>query len=481
MVAPPDEPNAGQPIPTARSPWSFVPVLYYLQGLPVMIVQGLAGTMYTKMGIEAGPLGLWTSLLKLPWMLKPLWGPLVELNSTKRRWIIAMQALVLVSLAAAAMAVQQPAFFVLTLCAFLATAFFSATHDIAADGFYLLALDPQRQAFFVGIRSACFRLATLTATFFLVYIAGDMEERTGNIPKSWTTALLIGCAIYGVLALVNALALPRPAADSQGPLNASSEAMAPPFFMAFAAFFKQDRILWVLAFILFFRFGESMISTMSPQFLLRPEADGGLGVSTKASGAYGGAVGVLALTFGGILGGWLISKKGIRRTIWPMVLALNLPNLFYIWLASSHPVNRMDPLLRSAPENLPVLSLDYLNYAGQVLSTAVTDPVGIAIAVDQFGYGFGFSAYLVYLMYVSQSSPYKTSSYAIATGLMALGALLAGSISGFIVDAMSHQHPGQGFLWFFWVVMGCTVPGMVTLFFIPMHYEDLHAKADLDG
>lgn len=190
---------------------------------------------------------------------------------------------------------------------------------------------------------------------------------------------------------------------------------------------------------------------------------------------------MISLTVGGILGGLLISKAGIRRTIWPMVLALNVPNLFYIWLAAVHPANRMDALLSSAPENLPVFSLDYLGYAGKVLSTAVTDPVGIAIAVDQFGYGFGFSAYMVYLMYVSQGSRFKTSSYAIATGLMALGALVAGAISGYVLDAMTRAHPGQGFLWFFWVVMVCTAPGMVTLFFIPLHYEDLHAHADLDA
>lgn len=267
-----------------RSPWTFVPVLYYLQGLPVMIIQGMAGTMYTKLGIEAGPLGLWTSLLKLPWMLKPLWGPLVELNSTKRRWIVIMQVLIAIGLACAAFAVTQSAFFTISIAVFMAVAFLSSTHDIAADGFYLLALDKGRQAFFVGIRSACFRLATLTAMFGLVYVAGDIEERTGNIPHSWFTALLVGAGIYGLFAVINAFALPRPFNDIPGRTLARAEGEAGAFWKAFAAFFRQDRIFWILAFILFFRFGESMISTMSPQFLLRSEAEGGLGVSTKASG-----------------------------------------------------------------------------------------------------------------------------------------------------------------------------------------------------
>ncbi|BBO23843.1 MAG: MFS transporter [Armatimonadetes bacterium] len=464
-----------------RSPWSFVPVLYYLQGLPVMIIQGMAGVMYTKLGVDPGPMALWTNILKLPWMLKPLWGPLVELNSTKRKWIIAMQALIAVGLFASAYAITQSAFFSLSLGVFLVVAFLSSTHDIAADGFYLLALSKERQAFFVGIRSACFRLASLTATFALVYIAGDIEERTGNIPHSWFVALMVGATIYGLFAFVNAFALPRPGLDVPGKTLPKVEGEAVPFVEAFAAFFRQDRIFWILGFILFFRFGESMISTMSGPFLVAEPEAGGLGISTKATGALGGAVGVLSLTIGGILGGWLISKKGIRKTIWPMVFSLNLPNLFYIWLGTTRPESKMDALLQSAPENLPIFSLDYLSYAGSVLTTAITDPVGIAIAVDQFGYGFGFSAYLVYLMYVSQASRYKTSSYAIATGLMALGALIAGSVSGYIVQGMSSAMPGNGYLGFFWVVMACTIPGMITLFFIPLHYEDLKAKADLDG
>ncbi len=473
------EPDRAEPGHAQRSPWSFVPVLYFLQGVPVMIVQGMAGTMYTKLGVAMGELGLWTSLLKLPWMLKPLWAPFVELHSTKRRWIVGMQAVMVLALAASAFAVTQSAFLALTIAAFFVVAFISSTHDIAADGFYLLALPRDAQAFFVGIRSACFRLGTLFATFGLVYLAGDIEERSGNIPHSWFVALLVATGVYGAFAALNAIALPRPRADLPGAALAQGERV--PFLVAFSAFFRQSGIFWILMFILFFRFGESMIGTMSSPFLLKPVADGGMGISTKAQGAIGGAVGVISLVLGGILGGWLISRVGIKRTIWPMVLALNIPNLAYIWLAAVRPASHIDAALAGAPENLALFSGEWFAHSGRVLSSAISDPIGLVVALDQFGYGFGFSAYLVYLMYVSQGSRFQTSSYAIATGLMALGALLAGTVSGYAQEWMARAHPGEGFLWFFIVVMFCTIPGMATLFFIPMDREDVRtAPVELD-
>lgn len=533
-----------------RNPWSYVPVLYFLQGVPVMIIQGMAGAMYTKLGVGTGPLGLWTSLLKLPWMLKPLWAPFVEVTSTKRHWIVAMQILISGTLVAAAFTITRSWFFAGSIGVFFVTAFLSSTHDIAADGFYLLALDKQRQAFFVGIRSAAFRLGTLFATFGLVYLAGDIEERSGNIPHAWFVALLVGAGVYGLFAVINAVVMPHPPADHPGSAHEAADLVpglktlgrlvllvagvwlvpllaerflegrndalydalvanhsvvvafqwvvdlggaylilralarsgnSSPVTEAFVSFFRQDRIVAILGFILFFRFGESMISTMSAPFLLKPVAEGGMGISTKAQGALGGAVGVIALTVGGLLGGWVISKWGIKRSVWPMVLSLNLPNLAYIWLASVRPPSHIDATLAAAPENLALFSGAWFSYVGTVFSSAFSDPIGLVIAVDQFGYGFGLSAYLVYLMFVSQGSRYPTSNYAVATGLMALGALVAGSISGYLQEAMARSHPGDGFLWFFIAVMFFTIPGMAVLFFIPMAQQDIkEAHVEID-
>jgi MFS transporter, PAT family, beta-lactamase induction signal transducer AmpG len=483
--SPPETPEVAQaPAQVAelsvepRSPWSFVPILYFLQGLPVMIVQGTAGAMYTKLGVVESTMGLWVSLLKLPWMLKPLWGPVVELNFTKRKWIVWMQALMVLALIASAYAITQSAFFTLSVAAFFVVAFLSATHDIAADGFYLLSLKKSSQAFFVGIRSAAFRLGALMATFGLVYIAGDLEEKTGNIPRSWFVALMVGAVLYGLFALVNAFAMPKPVTDVPGRQLAAGDRA--PFLHAFAAFFRQDRIFWVLMFILFFRFGESMIATMAPPFLLKEPEVGGMGISTKAQGTLGGAVGVISLTVGGILGGWMISKYGIRKTIWPMVLSLNIPNLAYIWVAATRPESRITQALAGAPEDLVLFSGEWWAHSGNVLLAAVSDPLGTVIAIDQFGYGFGLSAYLVYLMYVSQGSKYKAASYAIATGLMALGALLAGTISGYLVDYVRQFDPANTYLNFFIVVMFFTIPGMITLFFIPKHYEDTKETVQID-
>ncbi|HVL39359.1 MAG TPA: hypothetical protein VM328_08225, partial [Fimbriimonadaceae bacterium] len=201
------------PSVSPASPWRFVPLLYFLQGLPVIAVQNVSATLFTKMGLETGAITVWSNLLKLPWTLKPFWGPLVDLNWTKRRWVVLMQALIFVFLFAAAISMTSANWFTLLLISFGVVAFLSATHDIAADGFYLLALDERRQAFFVGIRSAAFRLAFIFCTGGLVYLAGEVEDRTGDIARSWMVALGFGALIYGLGALVNAFAMPRPVLD----------------------------------------------------------------------------------------------------------------------------------------------------------------------------------------------------------------------------------------------------------------------------
>lgn len=454
----------GPPARRQGHPWVFIPLLYFLEGVPYVIVTTLSVLMYNKLGVPNDQIGLWTSLIAFPWTLKMLWGPLVDLTLTKRRWILATQALILVGLAAATWAVGLPSFLPVTLGVFAGLAFLSATHDIAADGFYLLALDKEQQAFFVGIRSTFYRLATIFGTGFLVWLAGRFlaltpESRpadgfsrfllgidTGatslianDVARAWALALGFGVVIYGVGFLLNSLLLPKPASD--GPRGHSEPGERTPWLEAMSSFFRQRRIFWILAFILFYRFGESMIGKMSGPFLQDPVGKGGLGVPTDQIGIISGTIGVLALTLGGILGGFVIAKWGIKRCLWPMVLSLNIPNLFYVWAAFAKP--------------------------------GVGAVTGL-IAVDQFGYGFGFSAYMVYLMFVAQGSKYETSHYAIATGLMALGAMGAGILSGFLQVQL-------GYAWFFAAVCLATLPGMITLFFIPLDKEDIfQAPVEID-
>jgi PAT family beta-lactamase induction signal transducer AmpG len=445
-----------------RSGWSFVPLLYFLEGLPYVIINSFSTLMYNQLGVPKTQFALWTSIVGFAWTLKMFWGPLVDTISTKRRWIVLTQCLLFGGLVSVACVLPGPQFFTASIAIFGAMALLSATHDIAADGFYLLALNETAQALFVGVRSTFYRLATIFGSGVLVWLAGRfLTAQTGAysgfdhtlrsiddiaarlIPsgtvRAWTLALLVGALVYGVCVLVNAVLMPLPDEDRPQTRGSQSEVA---FVEAFRSFFKQAKIGWILAFILTYRFGESMIGKLSGTFLLDPASKGGLGVRTEDVGLLTGIVGVIALLIGGIVGGVVISRYGIKRCFWPMVLALNIPNLFYVWAALSKP-----------------------GLLG----------IGSLIAIDQFGYGFGFAAYMVYLMFVSQGSAFQTSNYAIATGIMALGALIAGAMSGLVYDLFARSDPSNSYLWFFVTVLFCGIPGMLTLLFIPMDRDDIRS------
>jgi PAT family beta-lactamase induction signal transducer AmpG len=409
-----------------RSPWAFVPVLYFLQGIPYFLVDTVSTTFFKRLDVPIDAIGHWSSLLTLPWTLKPLWSPLVDMRAKKRSWIVASQILVVAGMALLVRAIAgSDAIMWCTVClAWIAIA--SATHDIACDGFYLLALDETRQAEFVGVRSAAYRLARIFTTGLVVKIAGALETHFREVPRAWMLALGAGALVYALGVAWNARAMPHPAAD--GPVTAAGAARSPPFLEALASYFRAPRIVPLVAFIVLYRFGESMLVKMSSPFLLSTPSEGGLGFSTEEVGDALGTVGALSLVAGGILGGFVIARLGLKRCLWPMVIAMHAPNLLYAWAAFTHPAH-----------------------------AAV---VGV-IAVEQLGYGFGFSAYMVVLMLISRASRWPTTHYAISTGLMGLSALFAGYISGDIVAAI-------GFGGFFVAVSVCAIPGMLTLFFLPL-------------
>ncbi|MDD5629849.1 MAG: MFS transporter, partial [Elusimicrobia bacterium] len=298
-----------------------------------------------------------------------------------------------------------------------------ATHDIAADGFYMLALDDKDQAFFSGIRSTFYRLAMIFGSGFLVYAAGLLETSTGDVPLSWTLVMAVPAALFVLFVLYHRWALPRPARD-----GARGDAgPGPGFWEIITDYFRQDKIAATLAFILLYRLAEAMLVKLAAPFLLDPRSAGGLGLSTSQVGVVYGTVGVGGLVVGGILGGWLISRYGFKRCLWPMVLALHLPDLFFLWMAYAQP-----------PAAL----------------------AGILIFAEQFGYGVGFSAFTVYLLMRAGESPYPTSNYAISTGIMALGMMLPGFFSGYIQQALGYKH-------FYLIVCLATIPGFLVIPFIP--------------
>ncbi|MBE8965579.1 MFS transporter [Nostocales cyanobacterium LEGE 12452] len=412
------------------SPWTFIPTLYFTSGIPYIIINTVSVIFYKKLGIDNTHIALWTSFLYLPWVIKMFWAPIVDTYSTKRKWIIYTQFAMFCCLGLIAISLQLPNFFFISLATLTIGAFISATYDIATDGFYLLALSPEQQAFFVGIRSLFYRMAVIFGSGILVVLAGQLEVSLNNIPLSWTIAIGFSALILAILFISHRLFLPLPESDNKQQLQATEII---PFLSIISSYFTQNKIISILAFILLYRLGEAMLVKIASLFLLDKPEVGGLGLSTSDVGLVYGTFGVISLICGGILGGLLISKYGLKKCLLPMALALNLPDVFYVYMAYTK----------------PSLTLVY--------------PL---VSLEQFGYGFGFTAFSVYLMYICQGE-YKTSHFAISTGIMALGMMLPGLVSGYLQKVL-------GYPLFFALVCLLTIPGMIALFFIPLKEEPKH-------
>jgi PAT family beta-lactamase induction signal transducer AmpG len=431
-------PSAG-PAP-ARTPWSWVPSLYFAQGIPYVVVMTVSVVMYKRLGISNTDIALYTSWLYLPWVIKPLWSPVVEMFKTKRYWIVALQLVLGIALAGVAFTLPMSGFFRLTLSIFWLMAFASATHDIAADGFYMLALPQHQQAAFVGVRSTFYRVAMITGQGILVMFAGTLEQygflsvEPGNIPMAWSATFGILSALFLAFFLYHSLMLPFPPEDRSrqaGTRTAHGTGEAPhshlrEFVDIFVLFFRKDRIGATLAFLLLYRFAEAQLVKLVSPFLLDGRDKGGLGLSTTEVGFVYGTVGVIALTIGGLLGGYVVSRKGLKFWLWPMVLIIHLPDLAFVFLSQVQPANFI--------------------------------LINAAVATEQFGYGFGFTAYMLYMILVAEGE-HKTAHYAICTGFMALGMMLPGLFSGALQEAIGYQH------FFLWVILS-TIPGFIVAAFV---------------
>ncbi len=406
--------------PAARHPLVWVPSLYVAEGIPYMIAMTVSVVLYKKLGISNTDIALYTSWFYLPWVIKPFWSPLVDMYRTKRFWIVAMQLLIGLSLVAVALAIPGPHFFVYTLFFFWIMAFGSATHDIAADGFYMLGLQGHEQAAFIGIRTAFYRVATIATKGGLVIMAGFLELSGSSVPAAWSGTFILAALVCTALFGYHALFLPYPVTDKPAPVAAPGKRAAD-FFRVMLLFFKKKDILVILAFFLFYRFAEAQLVKMVAPFLLDPRARGGLGLTTGEVGVVYGTVGVIALMAGGLVGGYAVYKKGLKYWLWTMVCAMHLPDLIFVYLAYAQ------------PENLLIINL--------------------AVAVEQFGYGFGYTAFTMYMILAAEGE-YKTVHYAIGTGFMALGMMLPSMISGWVQEQLGYQH------FFLWVVVS-TLPGFL--------------------
>jgi len=403
------------------SPWWWVPTLYFAEGIPYFIVNVISVTMFKRLGMPNGDLALYTSLLYLPWVIKPLWSPFVDVIRTKRWWILLMQLLCTAGFAALALSVSPDAFG-LSLVVFYVIAFASATHDIAADGFYMLALEQKQQAAFVGIRSTFYRIASVFGQGVIVVMAGLLEERFGVVPRAWSVTLLACAVLFALVSLWHWRFLPK---AEEEPSNRQAKDVLKEFGRAWVTFFRKPGVWLAITFMLLYRLPEALSVKMLTPFLLDPADAGGLGLSTAQSGLVYGTVGVIALTAGGILGGLYAARKGLRRSMWPMSMALALPCAAYLILALMQP--------------------------SQLWS------IYLLVALDQFGYGFGFTAYMLYMMQFSEGE-FKTSHYAICTAFMALSMMIPGLFAGWMQEAL-------GYVGFFIVVMICCLATVSVTFF----------------
>lgn len=402
-----------------RSPYSWVSTLYFAEALPYMVVMALSTIMYTNMGLSNTELALYTSWLYLPWVIKPLWSPLVDSIRTKRWWIIAMQVLVGASLAGVALTLQTEWWLQLSLAFFWLMAFSSATHDIAADGFYIIGLTEKEQAFYVGWRSTFYRIGTIFCQGGLVVLAGVLQKGH-SMSVAWAVTMALAGLIMLALALWHSKVL-KVSKDSKDSKDFRVFKVLAPFIDTLRVFFRKKGVLPALLFMLLFRFPEAQLAKMAQPFMLRGLEEGGLGLSTETVGLAYGTIGVIALLAGGILGGWLVSRNGLKHWWWPMIAAISLPDAVYIYLAMAQPTSLW------------------------IIDTCV--------AVEQLGYGFGFTAYMLFLVYFSKGDR-STSVFSICTALQALGMMLPGMMAGYLADQW-------GFATFFWWVMACCMVTVV--------------------
>ncbi len=399
-----------------RASWAWVPTLYFAEGLPYVLVVTVSAIMFKQLGISNADVALYTSWLYLPWVIKPFWSPFVDLVKTKRWWLLLTQLILGAGLAGVALTLNTTNFFKWSLAIMWLLAFSSATHDISIDGFYMLGLDEGEQSLFVGIRNTAYRIAMIAGQGGLLILVGQFEKMFGSTVRAWSLGFLVAGGLMILLWLYHSYILPHPVADCT--IGISGSNILKEFGMTFVSYFKKPNILPALLFILLFRFPEAQLGKIAPLFLVDDAAAGGLALTTGQVGFAQGTLGVIGLLLGGILGGITLSRFGLKKCIWYMVAAISVPDLVYVYL-SWFPTQNM-----------------------ALVSTC--------IFIEQMGYGFGFTAYTLFLMYFARGE-HQTSHYAISTGIMALGMMLPGMISGILQESMGYR------TFFIWVIACCAV------------------------
>lgn len=404
-----------------QSPWSWIPTLYFAEGFPYVLIVTVSVIMFKKLGVSNSDVTLYTGWLYLPWVIKPLWSPFVDLIKTKRWWVTTTQIILGAGLAGIAFSIPTSNFLQWTLAIFWLLAFSSATHDIAADGLYMLGLSEGDQSLFVGIRNTFYRIASIAGQGGLLIVAGILEKSTGTVRTAWSLTFLTAAIIMILLAIYHIKALPKPSDDIHSITSVKQLFIG--FIHTFKTYFCKPGIVTAILFILLYRFPEAQLTKICPLFLIDPVSEGGLGLTTEQVGFAQGTLGVIGLLIGGIIGGAVISAKGLKKSLWPMVLAISIPDLVYVFLS-------------------------YFPTANMFI-------ISSCIFIEQLGYGFGYTAYTLFLIYFARGEQ-QTSHYAISTGIMALGMMLPGMISGKLQEIMGYK------MFFIWIILCCSITFIVS-------------------
>ncbi|MBP5314585.1 MAG: MFS transporter [Muribaculaceae bacterium] len=437
-----------------RSPWAWIPTLYFAQGIPYFAVNTISVLMFKRLGMSNADIALYTGWLYLPWVIKPFWSPFVDIIKTKRWWTVLMQIIVAVALAGVALTLPSPevtkdvlagvevtdataapvSSFIFALAIFWVMAFASATHDIASDGYYMLALNTNEQSLFVGIRSTFYRLASIFGQGVIVILAGMMETGMQDIPAAWRITFIVMSVFFGVVALYHTFILPRPASDrsviKEGE-KATAKTIVNEFARTFGTFFRKPFVWLAILFMLLYRLPEAQLIKIIQPFLVDPMKAGGLGLDTASVGIAYGTIGIIGLTVGGIVGGICASNGGLKKWIWPMALCFTLNSLVYVFLSNLMP--------------------DYTTVAGKFTIYG-------CVFLEQFSYGFGFTAFMLFMMYFADGE-HKTSHYAICTAFMALGMMIPGMFAGQLEEFFGYKN-------FFWWVLACNAATLLVTFFV---------------
>ncbi|WES96676.1 MFS transporter [Chryseobacterium arthrosphaerae] len=413
-------------------PILWISTLYFAMGVPFVTINAVSGIMYKDMGVSDSQITFWTAFIMFSWTLKPLWSPFLEIYKTKKFFVVFTQFAIGILFALIALSLPLHDFFKYSIALFAVVAFCGATHDVVADGTYIGLLSNKEQARYIGWQGAFYNLAKIISSGALVYFAGVLEKTKG-VTNAWMIIMVIYALLFFALAVYHYLILPKEDKDEVPEQEKTARNVRKELLEVITSFFTKKSILWSVLFIILYRFAEGFAIKIAPLFFKAPRTSGGLGLSTSDIGLIYGTYGSAAFILGSVLAGYFISARGLKKSLIWLCCAFNIPFVVYALLAHYQPVDLL--------------------------------PVGIAVVVEYFGYGFGFVGLMLYMMQQIAPGKHKTAHYAFATGIMNLGVMIPGMFSGMISDWVGYK------IFFVWVLIA-TIPAFLVTLFVPFPYSE---------